>query len=307
MDQIINEIFQKHQIRKSGKQKSAFIDYTKQKVIENGWPMRVEVGTFGAQNIVVGDPEKAKVIYTAHYDTCAVLPFPNFLPPKNIWLYLLYQLVIVIPILIVIYALFFITFLAESNLGLNPLIGNFIRLAAYVGICALLLAGPANKHTANDNTSGVTVLFGIMKNLPAEQRENVALIFFDLEEMGMIGSSSFAGKHKDIKKDKLLINYDCVSDGRDLMVLVKKGATPYQDKLAEAFASNEVMTVEITNKAFYPSDQTQFKAGVGVAAFKRTRRGMLYMDRIHTPKDTVFRRENIDFIVDSSIKLAEML
>ncbi len=307
MEQIINDLFEKHQVRKSKKQKTAFIEYTRQRATELGWESRVERGALGVRNIVVGDPEKAKVIYTAHYDTCAVLPFPNFLTPKSVGLYLLYNLAVVIPIFILMFALFFVSALLEYRFGLNTWLCFALRLVVVFAICDLMIFGPANKHTANDNTSGVAVLFGIMKSLPAEQRESVALVFFDLEEAGMIGSSAFAGKHKEIKNGKLLINYDCVSDGRDLMVLVKKAAAPYRDKLSESFVTNEAMDVDITDKALYPSDQMQFKCGVGVAAFKKTRGGMLYMNKIHTPKDTVFRRENIDFLVESSIKLAERL
>jgi hypothetical protein len=48
----------------------------------------VEKASFGGRNIVIGNPDTAKVLYTAHYDTCARLPFPNFITPKNIFIYL---------------------------------------------------------------------------------------------------------------------------------------------------------------------------------------------------------------------------
>ena len=41
---------------------------------------------------VLGDPETAKVVFSAHYDTCARLPFPNFIAPKNLLVTLGYTL-----------------------------------------------------------------------------------------------------------------------------------------------------------------------------------------------------------------------
>ena len=41
-------------------------------------------------NIIIGDMDKADIIYTAHYDTCAMLPFPNMIIPEQLhWFYLI--------------------------------------------------------------------------------------------------------------------------------------------------------------------------------------------------------------------------
>ncbi len=307
MDTVIQDIFSRYEVRKTKKQKTAFIDYVTQKATAEGYPVRIEKGMLGVRNIVVGNPDGAKVIYTAHYDTCARLPFPNFLTPKNIGMYLLYNLAIILVFFVIAFVLGVATGVVCALLRLDITVGSLVARLVYFVLLLLLLFGPANKHTANDNTSGVTVLFGILKALPAEQRDKVAVVFFDQEEIGMVGSSVFAGKHKQVKKNTLLINFDCVSDGRDMMILTKKKAVPYTDLLAECFASNEDVEVDVTKKAFYPSDQSQFQKGVGVAAFKKTKGGMLYINRIHTKKDTVYRRENIDFLIDGSVKLAALL
>ena len=65
-------------IRKNKKQKAAFIDKVQEIINDKGLDVTIEKGSFGVRNIVVGDINKAKVVFTAHYDTCAVLPFPNF-------------------------------------------------------------------------------------------------------------------------------------------------------------------------------------------------------------------------------------
>ncbi len=307
MDNIINEIFYYYQVRKTKAQKNSFIGYALGKAQELGWDAHVEQGKFGARNIVVGDPERAKVVYTAHYDTCPVLPFPNFITPKNFSVYLLYNCLIILAAMAVCVVVGVVWGVLSCFLNIDPAIVSPLFTLLYWVLLLLLLFGPANKHTANDNTSGVTVLFGIMKNMPQELRESTAIIFFDLEEVGLIGSASYSGAHKNVKKNKLLLNFDCVSDGDNIMLLLKKDAVQYKDKIESAFVSREDMNVIVTDKAFYPSDQANYKMGVGVAALKKTKRGMLYMDKIHTKNDTVFRRENIDFLADGAIRLSASL
>ncbi|MBQ7325614.1 MAG: hypothetical protein IJW98_07710, partial [Clostridia bacterium] len=92
MTETTKTIFQKFEVRKSKAQKTAFIEYIQQLASERGYSCRVEKGSMGARNIVIGDPDRAKVVYTAHYDTCPVMPVPNFITPKNFFIYLLYQL-----------------------------------------------------------------------------------------------------------------------------------------------------------------------------------------------------------------------
>ena len=56
------------QVRKSRKQKEAFRSWLCGELEAAGYAPKVEKG-FAAQNVVVGDPESAKVIFSAHYDT----------------------------------------------------------------------------------------------------------------------------------------------------------------------------------------------------------------------------------------------
>lgn len=313
MTETTKTVFEKYEIRKMKKQKSAFIDYVKGVAAENGYSCTVEKGSFGARNIVVGSPEKAKVVYTAHYDTCPVLPFPNFITPKNFLIYLLYQIAIMLLVFIPAMLLSVLFEWIASSLPIDSVDVSFWSLMIYeavlIGFIILLFAGPANKHTANDNTSGVTTLLDLMIAMPEELRENAAFVFFDLEESGLIGSSSFASKHKETMKNKPLINFDCVSDGENMLFAVKKTAKAYVPMLKEAFQDNENVKVEILSKGvFYPSDQANFPCGVGVAALKRAKIfGILYMDRIHTGRDTVYREENIAYLTEGAVRFTEMI
>ncbi len=319
MTDISKTILERYQVRKTKKQKQAFRAVVGEFCESLGYPMTVEKGAFGVRNVVIGNPECAKVVYTAHYDTCAVLPFPNFITPRRFDLYLLYQVALVVALLVPIGLIGFgLGYLSGWLLGAvsalidNPLVAevgsSVVSAGFYVLFLLVLFAGPANKHTANDNTSGVTLMVEIMAALPADKRNEVAFVLFDLEEAGMLGSSAFASKHKTVKRHIPLINFDCVSDGDRVLIAPRRHARDLCEVLASAFASDETVTATVVpSGVFYPSDQTNFRRGVGVAALKQSKGGILYMNRIHTKHDTVYREENIAFLTAGAVKLVTML
>lgn len=303
-------ILDKYQVRKTKKQKKAFFSFVRDECENHGYKCEIEKGSLGSQNIVIGEPEKAKVIYTAHYDTCAVLPFPNFITPKNFLLYLLYQVVICIPLIAIIGCGNYIVsrFVPDDAIFTEFVLRKAVVFGALLVFLWMLIFGIANKHTANDNTSGVVTVMELMAKMPSELKENAAYILFDYEEVGLIGSSSYASKHKEIAKNTLIVNFDCVSDGKTILFAVNKAASAELPLLNDSFKSDDTFSVDIADKnVFYPSDQVSFKKGIGVASLKKTKKGILYMDRIHTRHDTVFQKENIDFLVNGSIALTEKI
>ena len=70
----------------------------------------------------------------------------------------------------------------------------------------------------------------------------------------------------------------------------------------------EHVVADISKITYYPSDNTSFKHGIGVAALKKSKfPGILYFDKIHTSKDVVYREENIQFLTDGAIKFTQLL
>ncbi|MBR2315263.1 MAG: M28 family peptidase [Clostridia bacterium] len=291
-------IFEKHEIRKSRKQKDEFIISLSEYANALGYQVATEKGSLGTRNVIIGNPETAKVVFTAHYDTCAVMPFPNFITPKNIGLYLLYQMFVTAILLLP-------SVVVSAVVGrLVPDLAFPVWYITFIITYFLFVFGPANKHTANDNTSGVTVITDLMGKLSDGEKDEAAFILFDFEEAGMLGSSSYNSKHKKMMKDKLLINFDCVSDGKDIIFVLGKGAQKHEALIESSFVSKGEFNVVVAKEGvFYPSDQIMFRCGVGVAALKRTGKGILYMDRIHTKKDTVYQTENIEFLTEGSVRL----
>lgn len=301
MNETSKEILENYQVRKTKAQKTRFIEFMKTRYPE----LRVEEGGFPKnRNLVIGDVESARAVLSAHYDTCAVLPFPNFIMPKNLLVSIFYGVLIAVPIILV-------AVLAGSGvlaLTDEPLFSLLAYFAVFITLFAAMFCGKPNKHTVNDNTSGVITLCELLGSLNPEERSEIAFVFFDNEENGLLGSSWFNKVHRAEMKDKLLINYDCVSDGDNIMLLPNKNAKKeYLPALGEAFcgAGDKNIIVE-TGLVYYPSDQGNFKKNIGVAAFRRCALG-LYLNRIHTPKDTVMDERNIGIICDGTKKFLEKI
>ena len=292
MTDFSKQILEKYQVRKTKKQKTEFINFFTSNfcdaVVENaGFPK--------SRNIIVGSIEKADIVLTAHYDTCAVFPFPNFLTPKNLIIYLLYNMVII--------GLFFgISVIAEILIGFitnSFWIRYFSFFVVYFALLYFLIFGKANKHTANDNTSGVITLCEIMALLNDEQKKKTAFVFFDNEEIGLLGSQVFRKMHKKEIDNKLVVNFDCVSDGDNIMLIFNKNAEKSSyEKFDMAFSEfkDKNIILDKSSTTFYPSDQICFKKSIAVAVFKKNKILGLYLNRIHTNRDVVFDEKNIECI-----------
>jgi len=295
------DVLDQFPVRKTKKQKKAFRDAVCEYAGSMGYPVKVEKGSFGCHNVVMGDPEKAKFLITAHYDTCARLPFPNLITPCNFWLYLLYQLAITILLL----GFPFVPAVIAGLLGANGDVSYLIWYYTLIAEIILMYAGPANPRNANDNTSGVVTVLEIAQNLPETRRSEVCFVLFDLEEAGLIGSSAYYSAHKKQAREQLILNLDCVGEGDDIVLFPGKKVRK-SEKWMQLLRSVNVsggekrLTVREKGFSFYPSDQANFPYGVGIAALCRSRLG-LYLGKIHTPRDTVLDERNVKLLRDSLI------
>ncbi len=291
-------------IRKTKKQKQAFREDAVGYFQRLGYETRVEKGSLGSRNVVAGNPETAAYLVTAHYDTCARMPLPNFITPCNPWAYWGYQILVmaVIVLLALVPRILVEFFTDSSDLG---------ELAAYGMLIALLFltyAGPQNKSNANDNTSGVVGVLELAKLLPEKERGKVCFVLFDLEEAGLIGSMSYQSKHKKETRHQMVLNLDCVGDGDEIMLFPTKKLRRSPEKMdalrrGTGDAGTKSVTLREKGFAFYPSDQVSFPYGVGIAALRRSPRVGLYLSRIHTRRDTVLEEENIRVLRDQLTKI----
>lgn len=292
-----------YQLRKSKTEKIAFIDWLEQQLGNQNYLLKKEHYEKDGVNLIVGDLETAKIILTAHYDTQAISIFPIFMGFSNWVSFFISQLWAMLPI--VPLSFFGGTILASGILTLSfkEIIIGILLISLMLLYCFQITKGVANKHTANDNTSGVATLLAILEDLPENKREEVCFVFFDQEEIGLVGSQNFKKQHEALIKDKPLINFDCVSDGNTLFFVTKKAfrESNYNNQLAESTKK----IVDKTEKDYkfgtafkniYTSDQIIFKNSVGVAAAKKLPVFGYYLNRIHTRKDTRFDYQNIELL-----------
>ena len=203
----ITELFP---VRKTAAQKQAFCQWVMGEIGAMGYPVRVEENDKGRQqNVIVGDPEHAEVTFTAHYDTPATIWVPDLQIPRNYPVYLLWQLLMIGGMLLISLAVGLGVGLVSGS-GDAMLLGCF---GAFLVLMWLQLAGVANKHNVNDNTSGVAALLETMQRIPAESREKVAFILFDNMEKGRKGSKAYARDHLEMQHTRFVVNADSVGVG----------------------------------------------------------------------------------------------
>ena len=98
----LQDITARFPVRKRDEEKEAFRKWAVAQGKTLGYSARVEELARGRHcNVVFGSPEHAQVIYTAHYDTPARLPIPNLMTPRNIPMFALYQLGIILALLLI--------------------------------------------------------------------------------------------------------------------------------------------------------------------------------------------------------------
>ena len=204
----MQEVDARFPVRKSKVQKAQFRQYVLQKAQEMGYTARMEENKAICtnRNIVVGDVDKAKVLVTAHYDTPATVGLPNVMLPMNRPMFYLVQALIA---LVMVVFIFIPTGIVENLTG-----SIFCTEATLIGLYCLmmylLLAGVPNPHNVNDNTSGVCGVLALMESFAAEKPEEIAFVLFDNEEKGLLGASGLAKAHKQVAKETLVLNMDCI-------------------------------------------------------------------------------------------------
>lgn len=306
------DVLTEYPVRKNKKQKAAFRRDVAEYLSGIGYAVNEEKGSMGAINLVAGDPEKAKYLITAHYDTCARMIVPNLITPCSFLGFMGYQLILTVLMLlgaalvgVTGWALISLVAVIMGDPVLDafvyglPLIGPFSWIGIWV-ILVLMMFGPANPSNANDNTSGVVTLLEIARTLPENQRHKVCFVLFDLEEAGLIGSSCYRKAHKKATDGQLVVNLDCVGEGDHIRFFPTKKLRKDRKKLTSLYKAcgyfgKKFILVQEKGFSIYPSDQANFPYGIGVCALNQ-RKKLLYLGRIHTPKDTILDATNVNIL-----------
>lgn len=292
----LNEINKKHPVRRSKEQKNNFIKYTKEELKK--YNVNINAETIDKHtNIIIGDVSKAKVIYTAHYDTPASSVFPNLMFPRNKILSYIYVFSYAF---IIVFFSFVFAFLLQEIFNLNQDVFIGVYLGIYLLLFYVCTRLVPNKNNINDNTSGVATIFSLVSEA---KNNDVAYILFDNEEKGKLGSKAYSKKYIDVLKDKLVINFDCVGNGNSIILVCKDKAKNHEfyKKINETLKPNNEYDVKIYGMRGSSSntDFLNFECSLSVMACKKSKLIGYYTPNIHTPFDTVASTKNIDFLVES--------
>lgn len=290
----------KFPIRNGKEEKAAFRAW----VLKN-FPSAREETSEKHTNLIFGDPAQAKVIFCAHYDTPRRSLFPNLMLPVNKILHWLYTFGVLIPLLALAFGFGRVIGMMGTEQSERYLVA-FGFLIVYYSLYFLLFRGPANKHNANDNTSGVGTVLELADRLRDSNR--CAMILFDDEEKGKQGSKAYAKVHPEIRGQTPVINLDCVGNGTQTVVCVSDAFVNHAlYRSFRACMEGCALPAQLYEggRASMNSDHRSFTVSAGICACRVSRRGIRYTPFIHTGRDTVAEPGNILALAEALEKLAQ--
>ena len=288
-----NEVCELYGERMHKKSKKKFRGFVKGVAGCMGYDFKIEK-SLTAKNIVIGNPEKADYIITAHYDT------PPRLPKFFVKHMLLYSLIALPAIILGLNYLLPNILLALSAPTKVFNILSFALPIANLGICGGLLGyvlglfGNANKKNYNDNSSGVLAILNMMekyKDEPAEIKDRFCFVLTDNEEKGLFGGFSFAKRHKKELKN-------CVGKGDQFNLYYFGKNEPNIVKELKVKENGKYSFKPVRSGLMSMSDHLAFKKHdhVCLLSVDKENNKSLY-SQIHSANDTSLNRENIDFVI----------
>lgn len=259
---------------------------------------------FGGQvtNVVVGDPETAKLIFTAHYDTGIKTVFPPLImPTRPLTAFLYLALTPVCAILGSFLVSFALTFALSAPQWTLPLF-----LILLVASLFYLRFGPAETRNLADNTSGVVALLETAAALTPRWRGEVAFAFLDGGMGGMSGAKSFRAKYPS-SKDKLVVNVNCVARGDEILILPGRQGrwnAAALDAFLDSFdcEGDKIVYLKTDGLVYYPSDNRAFRGAFTLCACEKVK-GFGRIIRPHKAESV--DEENITILKSGLCKLAE--
>jgi len=218
-------------------------------------------------NVVAGDPEQARLILTARYDTPVRSILPPLIAPTRPVTYVLYQALT--PVLAML-ASFFVSFAATFAVSAPHLTLPMFLLLLALGI-AYLRFGPAETANLCDNTSGVAALLETAAALTPRYRGEVAFVFVD----GMGGAKNLRVRCPSTR-EKTVIDVSCLARGDEILLLPSKYSRWNEevlDALLTSFENTEKKTcfLKTNGLTYMPSANRAFRYSFAVCAVEKVK------------------------------------
>ena len=303
--QMINkpmDVLTNYPVRRTDEQKTVFISAVTEYIRHSGYPVNIEQER-NNRNIVIGKPDRAAYLVTAHYDTPVSSLFPNLLLPKNFALFYMYQIGIILAYMLIALGVCAPVWLLAHNRTAAFLIWYVV----YMVLAMWGRIGFPNKNNANDNTSGVVTLLETVEALPQALRDRVCFVLFDQEEKGLVGSKIYRKAHQEKTEKQIVLNLDCVGDGDILQFEPVKSAqadAELMEIISKVCTSAGRKEIRVAQGFFTgSSDQKSFPRGVGIKALHYKKRIGLYCGHIHTNSDKTLDETNVDILRNALIAI----
>lgn len=306
--EVAEALVEEHGARMTRNHKSQFREFVVKIAEDMGYDATVE-NCFLAKNVVVGNPKTAEIVLTAHYDTPPNMPM-SFVKKQLVGMGIGVPCVVGTGLYATDYALKNCD--PETVSRILDVVSHFdlIPMAATVacagiGLYSLGLAGGENKSNYDDNSSGVLTVISLMeyyKNLPPEEKQKIAFVFFDNEEKGLVGSLCHRAKHARFKcvKNQNYINFDCVGVGKRVnLIYTGKEQKEVVKKLASVFESQKdsEFSLKLQKSTINTmSDHLSFSGAKGNVTILCDDENDKITNHIHSKKDALLRLENIGAI-----------
>ena len=248
------------------------------------------------------DPNRPVVIFSAHYDSISA----NISYKTQIFIFLIYRLIITFFILVV---LIFSVWLTFDLLRVFPLPPNIVEIIAIVSLFGIFSSLPIlflvfkekPSSCSIDNASGVAILIELAKLFDKNPLEKMDLYFIwtGAEEWGLKGSKNFCSEHfqelkqkYDLKKS-ININIDMVGTYIGLIdkagIKIRRKMNKNLNDIFEATANTLNIPLKRYNKILEPkSDHKTFRS------FARRARKRLQIVFFHSSNDSKFIHSNRD-------------
>lgn len=315
MSEFGDRILREFPVRRKPQEKERFRLWLTGTLREMGYPTQLQSRETALRvgghvtNVVAGDPETAKLLLIAHYDTGIRTLFPPLIAPTRPLTGFLYMALTPVCVLLGSFALSMlptalITIATDYRIDLSgwalPLF-----LLLLVAALAYLRFGPSETRNVDDNTSGVTALLETAAALTPRYRGEVAFVFLDGGFGGLSGAKGFRARYPSAK-EKSVINLNCVAQGTELLILPNKYSRwngEMLDAINESFACGETKTVFLKTDGltYYPSDNRAFRYSFAICACEQVKGfGRLILPRKAKNLDS----ENLQVLRDGLCNLA---
>lgn len=277
MNRYAERILREYPVRRRPEEKEKFRLWLMGTLRELGYQPELQSSQSALQfggnvlNVVAGDPERAKLILVAHYDTAirSLLP-PMYMPTRPLTAFLYLALT---PALVLIGS-FVLSFALTFPIN-APYLTLPLFLLLLVTALLYLRFGPSERRNLNDNTSGVAALLETAATLTPRYRGEVAFAFLDGGFGGLSGAKGFRARYPSAK-EKTIINLCSVAEGSELLVLPNKNSRwdgALLDAILDSFENGEHTTVFLKTDGltYFPSDNRAFRYACSICACETVR------------------------------------